>query len=82
VLAEEARQLLQNPVFQRAIMDEERRIVSNIANSPHDGSREYENQEREWCRELRTLNNLKRRIMSQPQNQELREANFASGSVD
>ena len=74
VKAADAARLLNDPVFQQVIVDEERRIVSNIANGVSDGSAEYEAQEREWCRELRTLTNIKRNIMLRPQAQTLRES--------
>lgn len=82
VLAEDAKRLLRDPVFQRAIVDEEQRIMVAIADGVSDGSPEFEAQERELCRELRTLQRLKARILYQPQNQQLRDAGFRSSSPE
>lgn len=82
VLAEDAKRLLRDPTFQRAIAEEERRLTFNISNAESDGSEAFEAQEREWCRELRTLCRLKRRIMQPVASQKLRDAGYKSGAPD
>lgn len=62
VLAAEARQALNSPAFQRAILGEEMDIVTTIANYAHDGSEAHDRHLLELCRRLQTINAFKRRM--------------------
>lgn len=62
VLAEEARQALNSPAFQRAILAEEMGIVTDIANFAHSGSEADDHYLLELCRRLQTINSFKRRM--------------------
>ena len=76
VKADEARQLLDNPAFQRAFDGLESSIVKLIVETPSDGSPEHEAAEREMCRSLRNLHALKSKLTLTVQNQQLRVADF------
>lgn len=74
VLAEQSRRLLNDPAFTRAMDGMEQDIIEIIANSKSDGTAQFEEHERELCRQLRTLRHLRRRIKLSPQNKTLRDA--------
>ncbi len=76
VVADEAKQLLDNPAFQRAFDGLEASIVDLIVKTPSDGSPEHEAAEREMCRSLRNLHALKSKLAKTVQGQQLREVDF------
>ena len=63
VAADEAKQLLDNPAFERLIVSAERRLMAEIVNHKSDGSKEADNKERELCRELRTFTRIKAELL-------------------
>ena len=62
VMAEDARRALSDPAIQAAIVSEEIALVTEIANYNSNGSPESDNELLEMCRELQTINRLKRRL--------------------
>ena len=80
VKAEDVRRLLNDPVFVKAIADEERGLIAKIANHVCDGSDQSERQQLELCRELRTITNIKRRLLTVDSAQILHEASQPSNN--
>lgn len=80
--ANDAARILSDPAFKRAVLDTERQLVEKISNGVSDGSPEFEAQEREYCRELRTLKKLVRNLSGTVHRQDLRDSNFAPQTPD
>ena len=72
LLAEDARQIINNPVAQKVLDDLEKHIVETIS-QPHNGSDAAVAYEQELCRELRTIKNLRRGLSMLPQTQDFKE---------
>ena len=77
-IAADADRLLNDPAFIQGFDGLKNDIVKLIESTVPDGSPECENAEREMCRTLRTMSNLRRRIGASVQNQTLRLADFKS----
>lgn len=77
-VAADADRLLNDPAFIQGFDGLKNDIVKLIESTVPDGSSECEDAEREMCRTLRTMSNLRRRISASVQNQTLRLAEFKS----
>ena len=72
LMAEDARQLLQNPVVQKVFDTLEQNIIEAIS-KPHNGGTAAVAYEQELCREIRTIKNLRRGLSMLPQRQDFKE---------
>ena len=72
LMAEDARQLMDNPVVQKVFDDLGKHFMEKIR-LPHNDSPEAVAFEQELCRELRTVGNLRRGLSMLPQRQDFRE---------
>lgn len=72
----DAKRLLDDPAFQKAMARMESGIVNLIVATPHDGSPESDAAEREMCRSLRTLKRLPIAMTKMLQGEQLRLADF------
>lgn len=71
--AADIERLLNDPAFIRVYDMVEKRILEALMNNKHDGSPEFENFERELCRQLRTMKSLKSVMMAISAGRSLRE---------
>lgn len=78
VLAGDAERLLNDPAFKQGFDGLRNDTIKLIESTPHDGSPEFDAAEREMCRTLRTLDQLRKRITLCTQIQALRLADFKS----
>ena len=72
--AADVERLYNDPAYQRILQMTEDAVLDGIKNAKHDGSPEFENHERELCRQLRTLHSQKRIMMAISAGKTLREA--------
>ena len=76
VKAEDAARLLNDPAFKRGFEKVRERVIRELEVINPDGSAETEAFERELCRTLRTLNQVRRAVVMSVQNQQLQAADF------
>ena len=76
VVANDAKRLLDDPAYQRAVDLVREGLVRELEQLKHDGSPEMEDFEREVCRSLRSLKSTRLAITACVQGQTLREAGF------
>lgn len=69
----EIERLWDDPAFQRVFSMTEKGLIDAIMNNKHDGSVEFENYERELCRQLRTMKSLKSIMVAISAGRSLRE---------